>query len=217
MAVVLKDHPDWQQAAQALIDSIAVLDSRLERIELLEHVCEGLGPALYPAFLKILHQLESNSTLEARQLIAETLIECLLSGRLPSGEAGAWGSLGITNASEFVRVRLLGPLEYLCAWQTQGSANQALSAEQFQETLTSLLRLISTNQRAAQLYAEKLKAESADSIGGSFSRTTCEGFLALADAWLAGHPESLIVDQFLEASKPSSLLDRVAKSASDYL
>jgi len=213
---VLKANCDWPAAAQSLINGIASLSSSSERIDLLEIICEQLGDELYPSFLHILFQIEASANEEAKQLVAATLVDCLLSGRLPSGKQNAWGSAG-NAGSGLNHSSQLGPIEFLCAWQVQGGGGNSLSNAQFVDALTSLIRLTNSSEKAASLYIRKLNFEANDTVSGSFSGATRRGFLALSKAWADNKPDNQFAEIFLAAAKPQGSLSQLAKNANDFL
>lgn len=176
---------DYHAASQALVDGCVDLRSDEERVALLQAVCSGLGDELYPAFVQVLWLVSCHGDHGAREIVARTLIHALRTGRLPSGRHAAWGRM----RSGGVLARPLGPIEYLCAWYAQEWAvgdPRALDAEQFQAGANALMNLVGASRGARQLYCEKLLADVADPIGGTFSRSTREALRALADAWREG-------------------------------
>ena len=214
---ILKPDSDWQASAQSLIDGIAALPTPNRRIDLLESLCEQLGNELYPAFLQLLYEVEVTGDAEAKHMIASTLVDCLLSGRLPAGQSSNWGSLNRGPDSGTSSI-YLGPIEYICAWQGQGRTDQKkLSVTQFNDILSSLIRLISNHQKAKELYAKKLISDANDAVSGAFSRATRSGLEAVAKALISGHSEAGIAQLFLDAAAPRSSLSQIARSSSDFL
>jgi hypothetical protein len=185
----LKPQPDWLAAAQALVDGLAQLPEVDARLALMEAVCDGLGDALYPAFVNLLCHIERHGETAVQALVAETLVQALQSGRLPSGRLGAWGAAprtGGTGGAGYGHERSLGPIEYLCAWHAQPSGRQPLHATAFDQALQALLRLVGSSAAARRLYCAKLRGDAQDPLGGAWSRHTRAGLLALADAWDGG-------------------------------
>jgi len=182
----LGSHPDWHGAAHELVGTLCALDDGERRIQLLERVCTNLGDALYPAFLQLLYAIERDGDVPARERVARTLVDCLLSGRLPSGRLPAWGASRVPQSSPFGQVRTLGPIEYVCAWHGQPSSLTVLPDERFDTIVTSLLTLVAAHRPAAELYARKLLSDAEDPLGGSLGGATREGLGELARAWLDG-------------------------------
>ena len=204
----LGEHPDWQNAANALVNGLSCLHTAEDRLDLLEHICEGLGPTLYPAFLSILYHIEIAADAATRQLLATALVDCLVSGRLPSGQASAWGSTSSSRTSDFHAPRQLGPIEYLCAWQVQGAQQDRLSTQVFSSMLASLIELTNSDARARSLYLNKLSVDATDPMAGSYSSLTRSGLQALAEAWHQGLAARIVAERFLMNTKPAGLLER---------
>ncbi|ASJ70515.1 hypothetical protein [Granulosicoccus antarcticus] len=210
---VLKKNPDWHAAAQDLISGLCSLDDKEERIELLESVCVKLGDRLYPAFLQILHVIDEYADDEARSIMASTLVNCLQTGRLPSGKLAAWGSSSYTGDSAFGQSRRLGPIEFVCAWYAQPSTETPMSQQQFSIILNSLLSLVSSNSNAKQLYCQKLISDAEDPMGGSLSKQTRAGLIDMTQIWQIAAPEDLhtpVVEAFLHALQSESLLNQIS-------
>ena len=83
--------------------------------------------------------------------------------------------------------------------------------------LGSLIRLIGNDQKAKELYSQKLMSDANDAVSGAFSRSTRNGLEAVAKALISGHPEMGIAQLFLEAAAPRSSLSQIARSSSDFL
>lgn len=197
-AAALKAAPNWLGAAQALVDGFAALGTAEQRLTLMEAVCDGLGDALYPAFVNLLCHIERHGDEPVQTLVADTLVQALRSGRLPSGRLAAWGALR-PRGEGFGHERSLGPIEYLCAWHAQPSGRQPLSASAFDAALQPLLRLVASSTAARSLYCAKLRGDAQDPLGGAWARNTRGGILALADAWDAGLPADEVVARCLGA------------------
>jgi len=71
--LVLKAEPDWAAAAQALIDGLHGQSTPDARVTVLQRVCDGLGEALYPGFVKLLAAVARFGDEEARRLAADAL------------------------------------------------------------------------------------------------------------------------------------------------
>jgi len=195
----IKDKPDWRAAAQTLVNSCATLKSSDERVRLLEQLCLNLGNDLYPAFLHILCHIEQHGSRAAQALITDALVNALISGRLPSGELSAWGATNLESNNQFAHSRSLGPIEYLCAWYSQPSGQHPLPANDFQQVMILLIRLISTNTTAKELYCEKLTSDIENPIGGTLSSQTKNAILELINAWKQDKDVLDIVDTFINA------------------
>ena len=220
-APTLKADPQWDAAAQLLVDGCAHAPDAASRVDLLERLCLALGDQLYPAFLKVLCVVSERGTPAAQTAVADALVDALRSGRLPAGRRAAWGAalgaavgagqgvpgalLGASNLppSQVPRSVLgaaLGPVEYLCVWYAEPNGVDAPSASSFERTLLALLRLVSHSARARALYAARLRALAEDPLDGTLSRRARQALLALAAAWQrAGGSPSAAVDAALHA------------------
>ena len=213
----LRDHADWPGAAQALINGLSCTQGANDRIELLESVCIGLGDSLYPAFLQILQFVEQHGNYESKQLVARTLVDCLICGRLPMGAVAAWGSSTLTGDTAFGQTRRLGPIEYVCVWFAQGGTQHGLSEPQCRAILGSLMNLVDTDPDAKRLYIQKLRSDAADPMSGSLSSSTRKGLIELASSWDVDGSCATAVESFLNGLAPQSLLDNIALPARDFL
>lgn len=209
----LSADPDWHSAAQDLISGLCALPEVELQIELLETVCVRLGDRLYPAFLQILHVIDEHADEQARSIMAKTLVDCLQTGRLPSGKLAAWGSSSFTGDSAFGQSRRLGPIEFVCAWYAQPSSESPMSQQQFSIILESLLSLVASDHTAKQLYCYKLIADAEDPLGGSLSSQTRAGLIEMTNRWQAtatGESNTPAVEAFLSALQQESLLNQIS-------
>lgn len=213
----LNDNPDWHSAAQDLIDGLHVLNTAEDRISLLQEVCDQLGDNLYPAFLQILFALEQFSDNKAKALMASTLVECIRTARLPSGKLSAWGSNALTGDSAFGQTRVLGPIEYVCAWFAQGGTVQPLSLQQFRLITTSLLQLVGSDSTAKNYYCQKLQGDIDDPISGALSNTTRQGLRELIDVWQQANSIPDAIDAFVSSLQSESLLHQISRGPLDHL
>lgn len=176
----LLSQPRWADAAQALIGGCLDLGPRHEgSVALMETVCTGLGDQLYPAFLRVLAEVNLRGEYAARAAVAQTLTQALCQGRLPSGSRAAWGA----NKPGAQR-RSLGPVEYLClaAWPQRG-AQAELSPEQFQTLASTVMELMDCDADARRLYADHLAAVADDPLDGTMPREVRAAMRGLAQAW----------------------------------
>lgn len=213
----LRENPDWHTAAQDLINGLQSLDKAEDQIRLLESLCTKLGDDLYPAFLQILYALEQFADTPAKHLTASTLVACLRSGRLPSGRLSAWGSTSVTGDSAFGQTRVLGPIEYVCAWYAQGGTAQPLSLQQFSQIMNSLLTLVATNETAKDFYCQKLQGDIDDPISGALSNSTKSGLQEMISVWQHSDNINDSIDAFLSTLQSGSLLNTIAKGPNDHL
>lgn len=177
--------PRWAEAAQALVAGCLDLGPRNEpAIALMEAVCAGLGDQLYPAFLRVLAEVNTRGEFAARAAVAQTLTQALHQGRLPSGSRAAWG-----GQARGAQRRSVGPVEYLClaAWPRSGPAE--LSPEQFQALAGSVMELVDCDPDARQLYAAHLTAVADDPLDGTLPREARPALRALAQSWRE-HPDA---------------------------
>lgn len=213
----LSNNPDWHSAAQDLVNGLQALSEVEERISLLQEICDQLGDELYPAFLQILFALEQFSDESARALVASTLVDCIRSGRLPSGKLSAWGSNSMTGDSAFGQTRVLGPVEYVCAWYAQGGTLQPLSQQQFRLVATSLLNLVGSDAKAKDFYCKKLHGDIHDPISGALSNRTRQAIEELIQVWQQTSNIDDAVDTFVSSLQSESVLNQISKGPLDSL
>ncbi|MBX2838389.1 MAG: hypothetical protein KTR35_16145 [Gammaproteobacteria bacterium] len=211
----LHSEPDWHSAATQLVHGLVELPQAEARIQLLETVCEQLGNQLYPAFLQILQAINEFADLESKQIIASTLVSCLRSGRLPSGKLSAWGSSTLTGDSSFGQTRILGPIEYVCAWYSQGNASSPLTLQQFTSILTHLMELVATDDQAKQLYARKLISDADDPMSGTLSNQTRTALRDFTDLWVHSDSNNDAIDAFLTALQSDGLLQQLSQDTNN--
>lgn len=182
LPVALRQHPDWAAAAQLIIDGCAYIEGKHERVRLLERLCDALGPGLYPGLIGVLCTIGERGTPAAVSAVADTLVEALYSGRVPSGRRVSWG--GVTTQASLRNAPSVGPIEYLCAlYVDTASPQRSQNAATFEQLLRSLLRLFSQAGPARALYCERLRAVADDTLGGTLSRETRDGLRRLAAVW----------------------------------
>ena len=199
----LAKNQDWHGAAQELVNQFAELPAMDQRITLLETLCDRLGGELYPAFLQILYIIERHADQNCKKDFIDTVCYGLSTGRLPSGKLPAWGSNPSGN-NAYGQTRLLGPLEFLCAWYAQSTNLPALSEQQFSAMCTHLVKLFSTDEKAADLYKLKLQNDVSNPVAGALSSRTRDGIAALVDSWQKALPAaeiSLACQKACEAPK----------------
>lgn len=190
LSAELRADPRWPEAAQALISGCADLGPD-GSVELLEQVCEGLGEQLYPAFLRVLIEVNQRGDFAARALVARSLALALQQGRLPSGRRAAWGQASAPRAT-----RSLGPLEYLCLAVWPGAQGSELSSEQFQLFASAVMELFDCAPDARQHYASQLLAVAGDALDGTLPREARGPLQQLARQWLAGAEAGAICAQY---------------------
>ncbi len=198
----------WTRAARALLSGCVDLSHADLRLDLLERICRGLGDALYPDFLTLLALIGECGDAQARAVLADTLLEGLRSGRVPSGRRQAWGAAGSsdtpTAGSSFGSWRTLGPIEYLCAAHEAGrasphAAGSAPSNETFLRQGQSLLRLVDSSADARRLYVMRLQSMALDPVEGGLSRSVRHGLQAMAQAWTEGLAPDVVCQRYLNA------------------
>jgi len=217
VAFKLNQDPNWHAAASDLVNGLNALQQADEQVRLLEKICDSLGDELYPAFLQILFAIEQYAERDAQQLFADTLVNCLRTGRLPSGKLSAWGSASLTGDSAFGQTRVLGPIEYVCAWYAQGNYTGPLSVTQLHTILSSMMKLVSTSDAAKSLYCQKLQGDIEDPLGGALSNQTRAGLQELIDLWIHSDNIADAVDAFLSTLHTQSPLSQIAKGPLDTL
>jgi len=195
----LRAQPDWDAAAQTLINGCHALTDVEQRVRFMDRVCLALGDQLYPAFLKLLCMVSDQGDATARQAVAQTLVHALSTGRMPSGRLLAWGGHATEGRSPGGHTRSLGPLEYLCAWHAQQSGPSPLPAGAFDSAARAVVSLVSSDPQARALYCAKLRQDIDDPLGGSLTRTTRSGLSALVATWEAGGTPDDVVQSLLNA------------------
>ena len=201
----LSTNPDWYSAAQRLVSGCLALKTLNHRVELMEKVCFGLGDEFYPAFLHILCVIGQRADKDAKYLITETLVQSLVTGRLPSGHLSAWGSDNYSPNKLLGKTRSLGPVEYLLVWYAQPSGPCPLTIQSFQQSALDLLSLISSNPSAKSLYCKKLKADVEDPLDGSLSSKSRTAISNFVSVWESSEAIDLAIDSFLEKLQGDSL------------
>ncbi len=195
---ILRSQPDWEAAAQTLINGCSALSSPEQRVRFMDRVCLALGDQLYPAFLKLLCIVSDQGDAAARRAVAQTLVHALSTGRMPSGRLHAWGGHGIEGRTSG-HTRSLGPIEYLCAWHGQQSGPAPLPAAAFDSASKAVISLVSSDPQARALYCAKLRQDIDDPLGGSLTRSTRAGLSALVATWEAGGTPDDVVQSLLKA------------------
>lgn len=74
-----------------------------------------------------------------------------------------------------------------------------MTRQEFLHAAESVMRLVSADDEAQQLYGRKLLADAAQPLEGAMSRTTRRAVEAMATAWLAGVGPALAAQRFVEA------------------
>ncbi len=209
--LTLRSEPQWHEAAQVLINGCAYLKTAPERIRLLEALCDALGPNLYPALIGVLCVIGERASPMARQTVANTLLEGLQSGRVPTGRRVAWGSNKPLSSTGAPMTRSLGPIEYLCAWYDDPGTLQAISASTFDAAMRAMLSLVSESDRARRLYCERLLAIAQAPVDGALTRRAVEGLKDLAQSWQGCRQDfQAPVNAFVQATSRSSNVNDVA-------
>src|SRR5512139_2969544 len=188
---LLREQPDWDAAAQALIDGCITLATPELKVRFLDRVCLTLGDRLYPAFLRLLCVVNDEADDAGKRAVVHTLTHALSTGRLPSGRLQAWGGHGSGANAWRTTSRSLGPIEYLCAWR--GRHEDELGMPDFQAAAHSVISLVTTDDEASALYRLKLRQDIDDPLGGALSRSTRAALAELVDAWEGGAPVEHLV------------------------
>ena len=196
----LRAIPDWDAAAQTLINGCSALSTPEQRVRFMDRVCFSLGDQLYPAFLKLLCLVSEHGDDNARRAVAQTLVHALSTGRMPSGRLNAWGGHTIEGrTAPGGHTRSLGPIEYLCAWHAQQSGPEPLPAAAFDLAAKAVVSLVSSDPQARALYCAKLRQDIDDPLGGSLTRSTRAGLSALVSTWESGAAPDAVVQSLLDA------------------
>jgi hypothetical protein len=209
--LALRSDPQWYQAAQVLIDGCAYLKTSQERIRLLEVLCDALGPQLYPALIGVLCVIGERGSPAARKAVANTLVEGLQSGRVPTGRRAAWGSSTLALGKGPAMTRSLGPIEYLCAWYDDPGPLQPISASNFDTALKAILGLVSETEQARQLYCARLLSIAHAPVDGALTRRALDGMRKMAESWLAcGQDFQSPVSAYAQSVKASHSVGDIA-------
>lgn len=204
--LVLKAEPDWAAAAQALIDGLNGQSTPDARVTVLQRVCDGLGEALYPGFVKLLAAVARFGDEEARRLTADALARALTTDRLPATRLPAWGAAAFSGLSGpggglMTNARSVGPLEFLCVWLTRDVVGQPLEDEAFERAAALVLTLIQTSPEAARLYAGKLAADADSPTEGLHNRQSRRLVRLTAEGLAAGRAPAETARAVLDAAR----------------
>lgn len=207
--VILKSEPDWTGAAQALVDGLNGQTTADGRVTVLQRICESLGEALYPGFVKLLAAAARFGDMPARGLVADTLARALVTDQLPSVRLPAWGAAAFSGLSGMggaggglmTNARSVGPLEFLCIWLTRDVVGQPLGDEAFERAATLVLTLVAASPEAARLYAGKLGSDADNPIEGLHNRQSRRLVWLLADGMVANHAPADVVRSVLDAAR----------------
>jgi len=197
--------PDWNAASNELVNQLQQLNDLDSRVELLDSLCNRLGPDMYPAFLQLLFHIEHHADAKVQKQLTDTLVYAMGTGRLPCGTLPAWGS---TNSITFNRYRTshaLGPIEFLCAWYAQPTNLPQLHDATFDDALSTLLRLVDSNRAARKMYCHNLNMDAINDSIGMFSRATRKGIARLAKAWNANGCSDKLAAQFIVDIKANQM------------
>lgn len=189
----LQAQPRWADAAQALISGCVDLGPRQDgAIAMMEAICLGLGDQLYPAFLRVLAEVNLRGEYAARAAVAQTLAQALSQGRLPSGSRAAWGS-----HQPGAQRRSLGPIEYLCLAAWPGAGLAELPPEHFQTLAAALMDLLDCAPDARLLYADHLIAVADDPLDGTLPREVRAALRDLARGWRSQADAARVCAEFV--------------------
>lgn len=203
--ITIRDDADWVAAGAALVEQLAGLDSREDRLRLVSRCCEDFGDSLYPAFLKLLCAVGRFGEPGARALVADTLAEAIATARLPSGRMAAWGGSGPAAGHPGAlpggrAARRFGPVEYLCTWHMEGRGEHPLDEETFSTACRLLAALVGASPQARRSYADKLLQDASDPLDGTYSRATRQLLETFAHGLEAGdEPASIASDVIVRA------------------
>lgn len=195
--------PDWNAASYELANQLQQLNDLNSRVELLDSLCNRLGPAMYPAFLQLLFYIEHHADADVQKRLTDTLAYAMSTGRLPSGTLPAWGSTSSTTSNRYRPSHALGPIEFLCAWYAQPTSLPQLHDTTFDGALSALMRLVDSNRAAQKMYCYNLNMDAINHSIGMFSRATRKGITKLAKAWNANGSSDKLAAQFIADIKAS--------------
>lgn len=207
--LIIKSEPDWAGAAQALVDGLNGQTTADGRVTVLQRVCDSLGEALYPGFVKLLAAVARFGDGPARVLVADALARALVTDRLPSVRLPAWGAaafsglpaMGGTGGGLMTNARSVGPLEFLCVWLTRDVVGQPLEDEAFERAAGLVLTLVAASPEATRLYAGKLAGDAENPIEGLHNRQSRRLVRLLAEGMAANHAPADIARTVLDAAR----------------
>ena len=143
------------------------------RVWLLYEIASDLGPALYPALIRILCAVERYGDAGARRLVCETLAYAAETWRAPPGRIAEWGG----PAGEGFEV---GPVEYLIVWRTQQEVIGPLSRDRYAAAMRHLLGLVCATPRGRRAQAEHLAGVAERGLPGQVGAAVCAEARAIA-------------------------------------
>lgn len=206
--LIIKSEPDWAGAAQALVDGLNGQTTADGRVTVLQRVCDGLGEALYPGFVKLLAAAARFGDEPARVLVADALARALVTDRLPSVRLPAWGAAAFSGlpgmgagGGLMTNARSVGPLEFLCVWLTRDVVGQPLEDGAFERAAGLVLTLVAASPEAARLYAGKLAGDADNPIEGLHNRQSRRLVRLMAEGMAANRAPADIARTVLEAAR----------------
>lgn len=207
--LIIKSEPDWAAAAQALVDGLNGQTTADGRVTVLQRVCDRLGEALYPGFVKLLAAAARFGDGPARVLVADALARALVTDRLPSVRLPAWGAaafsglpgMGGVGGGLMTNARSVGPLEFLCVWLTRDVVGQPLEDEAFERAAGLVLTLVAASPEAKRLYAGKLAGDADNPIEGLHNRQSRRLVRLMAEGMAANHAPEAVARAVLEAAR----------------
>lgn len=214
--LIIKAEPDWVGAAQALVDGLNGQTTVDGRVTVLQRICDSLGEALYPGFVKLLAAAARFGDEPARVLVADALARALVTDRLPSVRLPAWGAAafsglpGMAGAGGglMTNARSVGPLEFLCIWLTRDVVGQPLEDEAFERAAELVLTLVAASPEAARLYAGKLAGDADNPIEGLHNRQSRRLVRLMAEGLKAKAAPAGTARAVLEAARADRGQDR---------
>lgn len=204
--LIIKSEPDWAGAAQALVDGLNGQTTVDGRVTVLQRICDGLGEALYPGFVKLLAAAARFGDGPARVLVADALARALVTDRLPSVRLPAWGAAAFSGlpgmgGGLMTNARSVGPLEFLCIWLTRDVVGQPLEDEAFERAAALVLTLVSASPEAMRLYAGKLADDADNPIEGLHNRQSRRLVRLMAEGMAANRAPAEIVQAVLGTAR----------------
>lgn len=210
--LTLKSEPDWVGAAQALVDGLNGQPGVDGRVTVMERVCQALGDALYPGFVKLLAAVARFGDGPVKALTADALARAIVTARLPSTRLPAWGADRFSSLHGtgplLANTRSLGPLEFLCVWLTRDVVGEPLTDEAFEIAATLVLDLVAASPEATRLYAEKLTADASSPTEGLHNRRTRRLIEVMAQGLSAGRAPNDTAHAVLAAAQADRAEDR---------
>ncbi len=197
------DDSQMMDMAARLVHALETAESDEVKLALLNSVAARLGAVGFPAFIKLLVMVSDSGYQKGQRLLADSLVLGVKRSDLPSGDLTAWG---VDHAATMDKPFLAGdiqrfasprrkfdPIEYLVVWRCQKTQHPYLSDDIFAETLLGLIKLLSHNAEACQVYPAKIQDDLDRSLEGAYMSRSRLCLQALSSTWCENSlPEEVV-------------------------